>query len=172
MGKRTTISIPDDLHQDMQAWKNEINFSKEFQKMVRRLIDKKKRKSEELRDGINIDEAIKRLQEQKKESEISYTEFGETEGYQWASDADYDELMEVLTWKPWEKSMRHNTLSWDPTQNELLGDYFSDIIDRDEKIGFEETSRNNYIPNEYFFNWYEGWLAGISQFWNDVKDKI
>ena len=60
----------------------------------------------------------------------------------------------------------------DPTQDEYLGDYFSDIFETYDQLDFEATVYNNYMPNEFYIKWEAGWKEVVEAFWNEVKDKI
>lgn len=50
MVKRVTLSVPDGLHKKMMAWRNSIIYSKEFQRHISKLIEKK----EELKREVTM----------------------------------------------------------------------------------------------------------------------
>jgi hypothetical protein len=39
-------------------------------------------------------------------------------------------------------------------------------------MGFEETKAGNFIPNEIYREWELGWIKGVNEFWNEIKDKL
>lgn len=65
-------------------------------------------------------------------------------------------------------------VSYDPTRDEILGDFFGDIFEeyKDQGMGWTETSYSNAIPNEIFEAWEKGWKEAIEEFWDQIKDKL
>ena len=164
MVKRTTISVPDKLYKKMDKWRNSINFSKEFQNHISKLIEKKE-ELEEIGD-IEMQEIIERLREQKMavtEPVVDYTEMGYEDGFKWAKQAGYDDIQDVLKWDPAEKS-------YPSTDHDGFVDYFQMVIIEDELMDFEDWNYDR--PNEYISDWMNGWKDGVEAFWNKVKDLV
>ncbi len=189
MVKRITVSIPDELHKKMQGWRNEIKSSHEFQKAISSLISKKERQKAVMTDGVDINAAIERLREEKKMVTLEYFDKGEAEGYQWAACADFKELKQALYLIPYNEMIKknknpsngikdHTILSHDPTELELIGDYFHEVLANDKNLALEYKGEDEnfgiqlFLPNDLFANWEEGWVKGVKKFWNEVKDKI
>ncbi len=121
-----------------------------------------------------MDKIIEKLRKQRDESQKSCFEDGKKDGYEYAKNLDYDDFQHALKYETTKEiiSRNPNTTGWDPTKGELFGDYFKDVIEDDELMGFEETAPSYYIPNEYFIEWEDGFISGIKDFWDEIKDKL
>ncbi len=63
-------------------------------------------------------------------------------------------------------------ISYNPKNDEILGDYFGDVLEDNPELGFAETTSYNYIPDSYYQKWEEGWIESVRDFWNEIEDKI
>jgi len=165
MVKRTTISVPDKLYKKMDKWRNSINFSKEFQNHISKLIEKKE-ELEEIGD-IEMREIIERLREEKmavpEEPVVDYTEKGYEDGFEWAKESSYYEIQEALAWDP----AKH---TYPNSDHDGFSDYFPMAFAQDEHMNWEDWMRKGL--NEYNSKWVDGWKDGVEAFWNKVKDLI
>jgi hypothetical protein len=118
-----------------------------------------------------MDKIIERLKAEKESFINNYCEKGKNDGLEWGKSASYEEIQYALKLEPLNKT-HDNVISFNPTRDEVLGDYFSGIIEDDDMMGFEETVPGNFIPNEAFSSWEEGWVDGVQEFWESVSDKI
>ena len=108
-----------------------------------------------------------------KEEEKEWLEQGEEDGLNFAKSVSYEDLKYALNWETiHEMRKRENIIGYDPTENDYLGDYFSDIFETYDELKLEETVYNNYMPNAFYIAWEVGWKKGVKAFWNEVKDKI
>ena len=39
-------------------------------------------------------------------------------------------------------------------------------------MGMEETVPGNFIPNEGWRTWEKGWVEGVQEFWQEIKDRL
>ena len=165
MVKRTTISVPDKLYKKMDKWRNSINFSKEFQNHISKLIEKKE-ELEEIGD-IEMREIIERLREEKmavpEEPVVDYTEKGYKDGFEWAEQASYYEIQDALAWDPAKQG-------YPSTEHDGFYDYFFAMISEDEFKDWDDWMGKS--SNEYISKWVDGWKDGVEAFWNKVKDLI
>ncbi len=118
-----------------------------------------------------MDTVIERLKEEKKEDERIYYQKGKVEGRRWAMTASYRELQYALTWETMEE-MRDYVIAWNPTDSEVLGDYFAGIMEEDAQIGWEERRPGSVIPNIYFRWWEQGWKDGVTGLWGEIRSKL
>jgi hypothetical protein len=156
MSKKVTISVPDELHEKMEKWRGDFNFSKVFQDAVSDLIQKKEDFKNRMKgEKQEMTEIIESLKQEKKEADEQWYETGKKDGLEFAKSADYKTLQYARTWETINE-MPGNTIGWDPTRNDVLGDYFNDIFDTYDEMNFEETSYGNAMPNEAFCKWEVG----------------
>ena len=123
-----------------------------------------------------MEQIIERLREEKKQDTENYYAQGKEDGLEWAKAASFSELQYALNWGSTKSIMaREHLIDWDPRQDEILGDYFSDVFEDDENMGFEEGSGSGMrggIPNLYFGEWEKGWSEAVREFWDEIKNKI
>ena len=145
MTKKVTISVPDDLHEKMQEWRDDFNFSAIFQEAVNKAIERKEGFKRRLGEVTTMAQVIERLRKEKAESSLSYFEQGKKDGLEWAMAASYDEIQYAL-------SYNYRT-GVDPTHDEILGDYFADLLE------------DQYAPMPLgnFVSWVEGWKEAMRE---------
>jgi hypothetical protein len=171
MVKKITISVPDDLHEKMQKWKAEFNFSKVFQQSMTEQIEKREKFFEQLDEDKDMDAIVSRLRKQKEEASMNLFMSGKLAGLDFAKHADWQELQYALKWK-FPSVLNANLINWNPCQDEILGYYFIDTINDNPGLALKETSPRNYVPSENFIKWMKGWKEGVRDFWTKVKDKL
>ena len=161
MSKKITVSVPDDLHLKMNEWRESFNFSKIFQKAVSTMIQRKEEFQKRLRSNIDMAAIAERLRREKLESQTESSELGKKEGAKWARSAHYKELQYALQWMPTENALR----------NEVLGDYFSDLLlaHRDIQRLMPEGNGEN---SEFMRTFLAGWKEGVEVFWNEIRDRL
>lgn len=160
MTRKVTLSIPDFLYEKMKKWRPSLNLSKMFQETVAEAIQKKEEFQKRFQQDFEMPEIVKRLQQEKLESEKNYFETGRVKGIKWAKTAHYEDLIQVVRW---EKK------SADALQDPQLNAYFNEIFKRDKLMKF---SCNQDQPGPYAQLFLEGWFKGISDFYNEIKEKI
>ena len=174
MAKKVTISVPNELHEKMQKWRESFNFSSIFQEAIASAIEKKEAFKKRLREVTTMEQVVERLRREKVEVAKDYFEQGKKDGLEWAKAASYDEIQYALQWETVDKTELDTPglIGTDPTRNEVLGDYFGDVIEDDSNMGFIETIHGHYMPNEYFISWEAGWKEAVEEFWHEIKDKL
>lgn len=170
MTKKVTISVPDELHGKMEKWKDSFNFSKVFQGAISEAIQKKENFQTRLKEVTTMEQAIERLKREKTEAESDYFEQGKKDGLEFAKSASYEDLQYAICWEPMNR--QPGLIGYDPTRDEVLGEYFDEIGQEDPHMEFEDTTMGHSRPNDLFAAWEEGWVEGVSEFWDEVKDKI
>ncbi len=159
MTRKITLSIPDMLHEKMEEWRKSFNLSKMFQDALAEAINKKEEFQRHLQEDHDMSEIIERLKHEKKQSEGNYFDNGKLQGVKWAKNAHYDDLMYALGLSVAAPSLM--------TEDRMLGKYFSDLVASDH---FIDISMDNI--NKYGKLFLDGWLRGVMDFWNEIKEKI
>ncbi len=104
---------------------------------------------------------IDRLKEEKLEWITDYRQEGFNDGFEWAKEAHYLELQEVLVWDGDQREM--------PVVEDL-NEYFWNIIAEDENLDLQSwCDGQSHELNDLYIN---GWSEGAKTFWEEVKDKI
>jgi hypothetical protein len=152
--KKVTISVPDDLHEKMQEWRDDFNFSAIFQEAVHKAIERKEGFKRRLGEVTTMEQVVERLRKEMAESDLSHSEQGKKDGLEWAMAASYDEIQYAL-------SYNYRT-GVDPTHDEILGEYFADLLE-DEYVP---------MPLGNFVSWVEGWKEAVEEFWEEIKVKL
>jgi hypothetical protein len=174
MSPKVTLSIPEDLSKKMEQWRDKFNFSSVFQEAISREIEKKENFTKKIKEEPTMGAIIERLKQEKIDEEKEFYGIGKIDGLEWAKRASYQELKYVVEAYEALFEITENVISCDPTRNEILGDYFKDIFEeyKDRGMGCTEISYSNYIPNEVFQAWEQGWKEAIEAFWEEIEDKI
>ncbi len=162
MSKKVTISVPDDLYEQLGKWRESFNFSKIFQNAISGVIQKKEDFQKKIKEELDISSIIERLQKEKLELEKNFRDIGKIDGLEWIKTAHFREIKYALNWKP-----GHNPLS-----DETLGDYFSQIFKSDHfQSGLNIPNLQDNF-NEFTTKYIDGWKEGVHEFWNEIRDKI
>jgi hypothetical protein len=174
MSPKVTLSVPKDLSEKMEQWKDKFNFSSVFQEAISKEINKKESYAKKIKENATMETVIERLKKEKMEEENEFYEIGKTDGLQWSKGASYRELKYAAEEFTAMFEISEDIFSYDPKSNEILGDYFSDIFDeyKDRGMGWEQKAYSNYIPNKAFQLWEQGWKEVVEDFWEEVKGKI
>ena len=174
MSPKITLSVPEELSKKMEKWKEAFNFSSVFQEAISKEIEKKENLTRKIKEEPKMEEIIERLKQEKIDEENKFHEIGHEDGLQWAKSASYRELKYVVDEYEAMFEESGDIVSWDPTNDEILGGYFTDIFEeyKKEGMGFTQVSYSNSIPNEFFTEWERGWKEAVEAFWDEIKDKF
>jgi hypothetical protein len=124
----------------------------------------------------NHKEVIRSLKKEKEAIEEWVYEEGKEVGYQWAMEAEYEDLLYAA--EGYEPMNCPNACwaSYDNTHDELLGDYFSEIMESDDRFWVVYDKPQGYFVGPYlndtFAKWEEGWVDGVREFWGEIKDEL
>jgi predicted CopG family antitoxin len=175
MSRRITISIPDDLYDQLQLYKNSFNVSKLCQKAIEKEIKKKIAFLESIKgQGPKMSEVIKRLIREKNILLDDVINFGRRDGIRWTKAASYFEIQSALKIE--------NAIDLPEAVDGIW--YYIDKLHGypdDEEYDNLIKAFNNLNPaiqvddinKKYFVSCYwVGFKKGIDEFWEEVKDKI
>lgn len=162
MGKKVTISVPDELHKKMQKWRHLFKPSKVFQDAMTYLIEKKENFAKRVKEGEDMAATIERLRKQKAAFEGEMEDRGRDEGLRFARIADYEVLIEALK----ELTVIDNGTEYLAATS--LEEYF---IKATEGEGIELFQEQRQITPE-FSQWLLGWKQGVEAFWVEIEGKI
>ena len=157
MTRKITLSIPDMLHEKMEEWRKSFNLSKMFQEALSDAIQKKEAFQRRLQEDHDMVDIIERLRYEKMQSEGNYSENGRLKGIEWAKSAHYDDLMYVIELTPVTRMIS------DPRMEM----YFSGIIGKDPLMEASTEAINKHA--RLFI---EGWHRGVTELWNEIKEKL
>ncbi len=157
MAKKVTVSIPDMLHEKMERWRRSFNLSKMFQDAVSEAIQKKEEFQRRIQEDLDLGEVIDRLRREKAQSEGNFYDSGRQDGVTWAKSARYDDLMYALSWDNYDRG--HD--------DRILGLYFTEKIEASSLMAIK-----NHSINEYARIYMQGWKKGLTEFWDEIKDKL
>ena len=90
-------------------------------------------------------------------SEGNYYEAGKKDGVGWAKSAHYDDLMYALGWETTDNAR----------DDRVLGHYFQEVFSRKKIMELGDDG-----GEQYFSVYLRGWQSGVSQFWEEIRDKL
>jgi hypothetical protein len=171
--KKVTISVPDDLYEKMETWRDEFNFSRIFQDAIGKAIGEKERFRARLKEDPDMKKVLARLRKEKAESEemaereksqkaqANQTAFeaGKREGLDWAKAAHYDVISRAA------KMIRDSARGKYP-----ISPY--QIMNLTAK---GEVRQVEIVPIDLGVGtpqWEAEWLEGVEEFWREVEDKL
>ena len=157
MAKKVTVSIPDMLYEKMERWRRSFNLSKMFQDAVSEAIQKKEDFQKRIQEDLDLGEVIERLRLEKAQSEGNFFDSGRQDGLLWAKSARYDDIMYALSWEKYEQGH----------EDRILGSYFSEKIHANKLMKIQSNA-----VNEYARIYIQGWKKGLTEFWEEIKDKL
>ena len=157
MTRKITLSIPDLLHEKLEAWRKSFNLSQMFQEALTEAIRKKEEFQRRMQEDHDMADIIQRLRREKEQSEGNYWEKGKRQGIHWAKHAHYDDLVYVVGLSP------DTNISADPR----LAHYFSTLEEKPDEVEFATES-----PSRATQHFVEGWYRGVEEFWNAIKEKL
>ena len=163
MAQKITLSIPDMLHEKLTEWRSSFNFSKIFQEALTEAIQKKEALQRRFSEEFDMPDIIRRLQEEKQAWENRSYRAGKTEGLRWARSAHYEDLLYVV----------HTIDTYDQKDTyTLIGhkDYQSYFQEVYETHNLGRYSAEAGVDHERKFM--DGWMDGVTAFWNEVKAQI
>ena len=104
-----------------------------------------------------MEEAIMRLIDEKNLFDEEYKSKGEKDGFEWAKSATIKDIREVMDWDPnCSKS------------NFMMSCIMEHAFGSDELMGYINGNRFNTFAYSYS----DGWVDGVTIFWEIIKEKI
>jgi len=161
MAPKVTISVPDDLHEKMQEWKDAFNYSGIFQEAVKKAIARKESFQKKIREeNPTMEQVVERLRMEKEESEESWFQNGKDEGLIFAKLSHYDAIKLVVDASDLddiEKQLReYDETYWDEKYRELRQELDTDYLEGELR----------------YYEWQRGFIQGVTEFWDEVKELI
>ena len=107
--------------------------------------------------------------------ETDYYETGWKEGLTWANKARYEDLQYAVNFYVITNNIIHVlSVGYDPREDRVLGDYFSNYFDSGADFQIEITKPEDSgcskaMPNEAFCLWEQGWYDAVNEFWHTIK---
>lgn len=179
MSKRITLSVRDELYGKMQKWKDSLNFSGIFQEAISSRIKKKEEYEnfkQKTKEDIDMNKVIEKLRKQKEGAYKDYFEKGKKHGFEYAQSMDYVDFQYALQYETTNMVMSKDyVIDYNPFYNEdesELKAHMREEFEKDRLMDWVDPDARNVIPNEYFCEWEEGFIEGIQEFWNEIKDKL
>jgi post-segregation antitoxin (ccd killing protein) len=175
MVKRINVSVPDDLFEKIQIYKDEINLSGIFQKAISEKIESKEKyqKLRAKKERQKDEKIMARLKKQRDELETFSYESGKEHGYELATTLSYRDLQYITKLK----INKHTNV------RELdcgFDDYFDENIFKARKgdkifnsnLVYDIDDINDSTLSKPFLQWLKGWQEGIIDFWKEVEKKL
>lgn len=147
MAERITITMPDSLHERLQAVKEKLNVSAVCQKAIELAIQIEEIK---MKDVPVKEKVIERLRAEKKVSDAEWKKIGFQNGLKDAEELSYDEFQALI--------------NGDEIDGKI---YFSEDID-----DWLHQNRFQYLKNPNKELYRDGWVEGALHFWEEIKEQI
>ena len=159
MTKKVTISVPDDIYEKMDKWRDSFNFSKVFQETIGEKIRRKEDFRKRLKgETEQMEQIVERLKREKYESEQNYFEDGKLVGLTWAKNSHFDHIMVMIKEEmsfDFAMETLEQSFDWDELKEREVGDFPYGYYIRD-------LTR---MPSK----WKDGFREGVQEFWNEVE---
>ena len=167
MVQRINVSLPDDLFEKIQKYKNEMNLSGIFQEAVAAKVAKKEEyQNYKQKTGgkKKMEQIAERLKREKDRFETGSYDDGKKVGYSLAQTLSYEELQYVIN--------TEDANAINVGEDKYFSEYFKEAV-FDEGL-FEKrlvfTADGHYT--DCFEDWLNGWIDGVKDFWIEVEDLI
>jgi hypothetical protein len=143
---RLNITVPDELYQRVERWRERINLSRVCQDAIARELDK----LEQLPDEVqSMHAALTRLGREKAKVDRTCFRKGVFDGLEWARGAEYGLLR------------RWGERQGDEAFDEALAGPAA-----------ESASQHEEDPSWDARPYAEGWMAGVQQFWQRARKNL
>ena len=100
---------------------------------------------------------------------------GKKDGLDFARQADFDILSyaaQMETFQEFARRSNGDLKNYDPTQDAILGSYFSEMAKRYRLFRFADGKQTSLGLNPLFQQWEYGWSEGVCDYMNKVSDWI
>lgn len=144
---RLNITVPDELYDRIEKWRDRLNLSRICQDAIGRELDKIEVIPDEVR---KMNEALSRLGQQKAKADRSCFRKGVYDGLEWARQAEYASL----------KRWGEQDATIESIEEALRGPAARSVSAHRDDPTWE--------PKPYG----EGWTAGVRQFWDRAKNRL
>lgn len=158
MSVRINITIPDDLHNDLQVVKGNLNISKICQQALARAVDTEKRINETISD---IDKLVKRLRKERMTFAGDFYDLGNKDGIRDAYQMSFEDFHHISLYMD----------AWSPGK---LFDWGASSISKKRVADkdFPGGQIQDFEVDDFMDVYFEGWLGGVLEIWSRIKDNL
>ena len=167
---RYTVTVPEDLLEKIEQYKDKLNLSEIFREAVKAEIERREAFVGRL-SGILEDEEdlVTRLQREKAEEEQTLYQQGREDAIAFANAAPYRDLIYAVNqWEPQDQKRHGGPANYDPREDRILGDWLVGVFD---EYGFVLDERDGW-PDDGFQKWERGWIDGVLEIWRKIEGKL
>lgn len=157
MSERMTLTVPDELYARIQVVKGKINMSAVFQKAMEQAVTLEEIKMKAL---SSKEKAIERLRVERQKSEQEWLDCGKADGLKDAENLSYEDFEQI--WALYESK---HELEMHGLWIELhqFPEDFHELL---------EERMKQYSPKPIKERYLAGWIDGVTDFWDEIKDEI
>lgn len=128
-----------------------------FQEALSEAIQRKEDLRQRFSEDFDISDVIRRLRQEKRDWEKKFFKSGKKEGFKWAKNAQYPDLLYVLNYKDAYKLI----------SDSKMNSYFKRIYQNTNLVMYTGSGT---VHHEQMFM--KGWRNGVMELWEQVKDKL
>ena len=157
MVQRITITIPNSLHTRLQGVKENLNVSAVCQKAIEYAVQLEETKMAALSKKEKV---IERLRVERQKSEEEWFDCGKVDGLKDAENLSYDEFQQL-----WDLYQSKHELEMHGLclQFHQFPEDFHELL---------HERMNGYSPKPTEESYLAGWIDGVTDFWDQIKDEI
>lgn len=151
------MTIPDNLYARLQAVKEKLNVSAVCQKAIEQVVFLEEIKMKALSPKEKV---IERLRLERQKGEQEWFDCGRTDGLKDAQDLSYDDFQEI-----WDLYQSKDELERSDAWIELhqFPEDFHELL---------QGRIEYYSPKPIEDIYLAGWIDGVTEFWDEIKDEI
>ena len=157
MARKITLTVPDALYHKIDRWRSGFNLSRIFQDAVSDAIRKKEEFQKRMGEETPLNDVIARLKKEKESWEDRLSTQAEKAGTFWASKAHYEELIMAV-------NTSLDQVPEIPHVQKQISETLHQLSQFPEALNDCLESMKSTVQ--------EGWLKGVQNFWETVRDKI
>lgn len=157
MARKITLTVPDALYHKIDHWRSGFNLSRIFQDAVSDAIHKKEEFQKRVGEETPLNDIIARLKMEKESWEDRLAAQAEKAGTFWASKAHYEELIMAV-------NASLDQVPEIPHVQKQISETLQQLSQFPEALN--DCLENMKLTVQ------EGWLNGVQNFWETVRDKI
>lgn len=180
MTQRINISIPDDLYERLQFFKDTINISKLCQHAIEKEVKKKEDFRKRMKEAPEMQEIIQRLRKEAVEKYDIVYKRAIIDGEEWAKTAHYEDLIAAVEEEE-ENEIIALGMQGAPDMDPDITNYLLEKhgiksetgeIEDYLKVALPDLKLRRYHDLELEQKYNIGWYTGVLNFWNEVKKLI
>lgn len=157
MVKAVNITLPDSLHERLQAVRTDLSVSAICQAAIEHAVSMKEIKMKALSKKESV---IERLRLERQKSEEEWFDCGKNDGLKDAENLSYEDFEQI-----WDLYESKNELERYGHWIELhqFPEDFHELL---------QERMDGYSPKPIKENYLAGWIDGVTDFWDEIKDEI